>query len=183
MREVARHHRELIVATDDYRRTMASGIGVSTGEAAVLGQLLHEGALTPTLIGVRTGLTPASATALIDRLVSAGLVERMPHPDDRRRVLVELTASGRSAIQTMYSMFASDLEDALWRADPRLAADAELRSSLTELLRAMAASLRTRADDTACVRTTIDAATSADHPGRSTETGIHGDGSVVREVD
>jgi DNA-binding MarR family transcriptional regulator len=177
MREVARHLRELIVATDDYRRTMAASIDVSTGEAAVLGQLLHEGALTPTLIGARTGLTPASATALIDRLVSAGLVERTPHPDDRRRVLVELTAAGRSAIETMYSMFATDLEDALCRADPDLADDPERRASLTELLRAMAASLRTQADDTARARTTIHAAASAQHPARARSRGF------AREVD
>lgn len=50
MRDVAEHLRALIVASDDYRRTMATAVDVSTTEVAVLGQLLHEGALTPTLI-------------------------------------------------------------------------------------------------------------------------------------
>jgi DNA-binding MarR family transcriptional regulator len=152
MRDVAEHLRALIVASDDYRRTMAAGIDVSTTEAAVLGQLLHEGALTPTLIAARTGLTAGSATSLIDRLVSAGLVERTPHPDDRRRVLVDLTARGRSAIETMFALFASDLDDAVRRVEPRLARDPEPRRTLTELLHEMAMSLRSRADDASGVR-------------------------------
>jgi DNA-binding MarR family transcriptional regulator len=34
-------------------------------------------------------------TNAVDRLESAGLVERQPHPTDRRAVLVALTADGR----------------------------------------------------------------------------------------
>jgi DNA-binding MarR family transcriptional regulator len=158
MREVARHLRELIVATDDYRRAMAAGIDISTNEAAVLGELLHEGALSPTSIATRTGLTAGSATTLIDRLVSAGLVTRTPHPDDRRRVLVDLTPRGSAAIETMFSLFSSALDEALSRAAPHLADDSELRRSLIGLLREMAASLRTHADDPARIRASIEAA-------------------------
>jgi DNA-binding MarR family transcriptional regulator len=156
VRDVAQHLRALIVASDDYRRTMATGAGVSTTEAAVLGQLLHEGPLTPTFIAERTGLTAGSATSLIDRLVSAGLVERTPHPDDRRRVLVGLTAPGRSAIETMFSLFTADLDDAVRRVGPRLARDPELRRTLTDLLHEMATSLRARADDEQGVRAALD---------------------------
>ena len=147
MTEVARNLRELIVATDDYRRTMAAEIGVSTTEAAVLGQLLHEGPLTPSAVAARTGLTPASATALIDRLASAALVHRSPHPDDRRRVLVDLTRQGRTAIESMFSLFVSDLDEALERAEPRVIDDPELRRTLAGIFRAMAGSLRTHAGD------------------------------------
>ncbi len=164
MDEVARHLRELIVASDTYRRAMADGVDISTNEAAVLGELLHRGALTPTHIGARTGLTAASATALIDRLEAADLVERSAHPDDRRRVLVDLTARGRAAIETMFSLFTADLGEALWRVRPELADDPELRESLAELLRAMAASLHSRATDSARIRSTIDAATAAGGP-------------------
>jgi DNA-binding MarR family transcriptional regulator len=158
MREVARHLRELIVATDDYRRAMAAGIDISTNEASVLGELLHEGAQSPTSIATRTGLTAGSATTLIDRLVSAGLVTRTPHPDDGRRVLVDLSTRGRVAIETMFSLFASTLEDALSRAAPHLADDPELRRSFTGLFHEMATSLRTHAGDPARIRASIDAA-------------------------
>ena len=156
MREVAHHLRELIVASDDYRRAMAAGVDLSTNEAAVLGELLHQGELTPTRIAARTGLTAGSTTTLIDRLVSAGHVERAAHPEDGRRVLVGLTPRGRSAIKTMFALFASDLQDALEQADPGLAEDPERRAALIDLLSAMASSLR--AADPAHIRSSVRAA-------------------------
>jgi DNA-binding MarR family transcriptional regulator len=158
MREVAHHLRELIVATDVYRRAMAAGVDVSMNEGAVLGELLHEGDLTPTQIAARTGLTAGSTTTLVDRLVSAGLVGRSAHPEDRRRVLVGLTPKGRAAVETVFSLFVTDLEDALSQADPGLTADSQRRDSLTELFRAMASSLRARAAEPANIRSSIRAA-------------------------
>ncbi len=38
------------------------------------------------------------ATLVVDKLEAHGLVERRPHPDDRRRKLVTLTTAGREAI-------------------------------------------------------------------------------------
>jgi DNA-binding MarR family transcriptional regulator len=38
-------------------------------------------------------------TALVDAVSERGLVERQPHPDDRRRRLVVLTDDGRSQLQ------------------------------------------------------------------------------------
>lgn len=35
---------------------------------------------------------------IVDKLEAHGLVERRPHPDDRRRKLVTLTAAGHQAI-------------------------------------------------------------------------------------
>ncbi|HEY2192905.1 MAG TPA: MarR family winged helix-turn-helix transcriptional regulator, partial [Actinomycetospora sp.] len=127
-------------------------------EADVLGELLHQGDVTPTQIAARTGLTAGSATTLIDRLVSAGLVARAAHPEDGRRILVGLTPRGRSAIDTMFSLFAADLENALSQADPALATDSQRRDSLTELLRAMASSLRARAADPARIQSSVRAA-------------------------
>lgn len=158
MRDLAEHLRALIVASDDYRRTMAGGLDISTTEAAVLGHLLHDGPLTPMDIARRTSLTAGSATTLVDRLVSAGLVERAPHPGDRRRVFVDLTGRGRSAIETMFGLFAADLDEAVRRVKPRLAGDPELRRTLTGLLHEMATSLRTRAEDRSRVRVALEAA-------------------------
>ena len=44
-------------------------------------------------LGRRLGVTSASATVLVDRLVAAGHLRRSPHPTDRRRVTLELTES------------------------------------------------------------------------------------------
>jgi DNA-binding MarR family transcriptional regulator len=155
MHELARRVRELIVASDSYRRTMAAGIDLSTTEAAVLGHLLHDGPQTPSVVSARAGLTPAAGTSLLDRLERGGVVARGPHPRDRRSLLVDLTPRGRAAITAMFSMFSEDILHALARSDPRLDEDPELRGILTELLGGMAAALRARAGDTAGVRAAI----------------------------
>jgi DNA-binding MarR family transcriptional regulator len=40
------------------------------------------------------------ATLIVDKLEAHGLVERRPHPDDRRRKLVALTPAGHHAVET-----------------------------------------------------------------------------------
>ncbi len=45
-------------------------------------------------IGSRLQVHPTSVTSLVNRLVQDGLVERLPHPTDRRTTLVQLTTRG-----------------------------------------------------------------------------------------
>lgn len=47
-------------------------------------------ALSPKQIISHLGLSSGSGTALLDRLESAGFIRRVPHPSDRRSVLIEL---------------------------------------------------------------------------------------------
>ena len=49
---------------------------------------------TPTAIATVLGRTTGGMTLALDRLEAAGWVRRAPHPDDRRRILVELTPDG-----------------------------------------------------------------------------------------
>lgn len=49
-----------------------------------------------------TGLSSAATTTLIDRLERKGFVQRVRDLDDRRRVLVEMTADGRARVGRYY---------------------------------------------------------------------------------
>lgn len=49
----------------------------------------------PTAIASTLGRTTGGMTLTLDRLEGAGLVRRTRHPDDGRRVVIELTAKGR----------------------------------------------------------------------------------------
>lgn len=135
------------MASDHYRQTTAAALGVGVGESAVLGHLLHNGPQTPSLIAARVGLTPASTTALIDRMEAVQLVVRTRNPRDRRSVLVSLTDLGHDAMSALYAMFSADISRALDRADPRIRSDPELRAVLGELIDQIAAALRERAGD------------------------------------
>ncbi|PHX60902.1 MAG: MarR family transcriptional regulator [Actinobacteria bacterium] len=60
--------------------------------------LLHfskRGALPMRTIGSRLQVHQTSVTNAVDRLEAASLVQRIPHPTDRRATLVELTRTGR----------------------------------------------------------------------------------------
>jgi DNA-binding MarR family transcriptional regulator len=77
--------------------TVTPAGGWSDSAAATLSALYHfPGHPTVDRLGQVVGLTHSGAVRLVDRLVGAGLVERVPGPDRRSRS-VRLTASGRRA--------------------------------------------------------------------------------------
>lgn len=54
--------------------------------------------LSSTEIATRLLVTTASMTSLLDTLERRRLVARVPHPSDRRKVLVEITDDGRETV-------------------------------------------------------------------------------------
>src|SRR6185437_15270480 len=50
-----------------------------------------------TLAGL-LGVKPSATGRMVDRLVSAGLIDRMPHPTSRRELLAALTTRGRDVV-------------------------------------------------------------------------------------
>jgi DNA-binding MarR family transcriptional regulator len=77
----------------------ALGFRLGAGRGKILFQLRH-GAMTLGELAEAAGVDAPYATLIVDKLEAHGLVERQPHPDDRRRKLVTLTVQGRDAIAT-----------------------------------------------------------------------------------
>lgn len=101
--ELARAVRELVLAAERFRVRWARDIlGVGGTELITLGTVLLEGPQTPSQLAARAGITTASATELLDRLTQVGLVQRAPHPNDRRKVLVSLTPRASTAVRKIY---------------------------------------------------------------------------------
>jgi DNA-binding MarR family transcriptional regulator len=113
----------------------ALGFGLGGGRGKVLFQL-RDGPATLGQLAEANGVDAPYATLIVDKLEAHGLVERRPHPDDRRRKLVALTAAGRDAIATA---------DAIWLRPPRAIKDlspdelGQLTGLLTRLLEVDAA--------------------------------------------
>jgi DNA-binding MarR family transcriptional regulator len=57
--------------------------------------------LPPKVIGERLLLTSGSITSLLDTLERRGFVRREPHPDDRRKLLVNITDEARKFVDLM----------------------------------------------------------------------------------
>jgi DNA-binding MarR family transcriptional regulator len=74
--------------------------GLSSGEWKTLGHLTHTGPpyrRSPGKLAERAELSSGAMTNRLDRLEAAGLVRRLPDPDDRRGTQIELTPAGRKA--------------------------------------------------------------------------------------
>jgi DNA-binding MarR family transcriptional regulator len=57
--------------------------------------LAHAGMMQPSDIGIRMGISKPNVSALIDKLIVLGYVERRPDERDRRVIHIALTARGR----------------------------------------------------------------------------------------
>jgi DNA-binding MarR family transcriptional regulator len=76
--------------------------GLNRGDVGVLSALRIAGPpnqLSPTRLFKGLMLSSAGITNRLDRLEKRGLVQRSRDPNDRRGVLVELTAEGRSVLE------------------------------------------------------------------------------------
>jgi DNA-binding MarR family transcriptional regulator len=92
---------------------LARGIGASPMEFRAMDHLQAQGELTPGDLGERLHLSSGAVTALVDRLVRLGWVERVPHPRDRRSVLVRpAKPASESLAMPIYMALAKDLERA-----------------------------------------------------------------------
>jgi MarR family transcriptional regulator, 2-MHQ and catechol-resistance regulon repressor len=72
------------------------GNGFADNEYAVASWLNICGEATPTELAADLGMKPTTLTAVIERLVTKGLVRRLANPDDGRSYVVELTAKGKA---------------------------------------------------------------------------------------
>lgn len=46
-------------------------------------------------------VAPSTTGRMVDRLVTAGLIDRQPHPESRRELVVELTVRGREVVEAV----------------------------------------------------------------------------------
>jgi DNA-binding MarR family transcriptional regulator len=70
------------------------------GEAFVLHYIsMHDGNVIPSEISKEMGISSARIAATLNSLESKGMITRMIDVSDRRRILVELTSSGKEQVE------------------------------------------------------------------------------------
>jgi DNA-binding MarR family transcriptional regulator len=74
------------------------GDGLTPMQWAVLAKLLEIGRTSQTALGRAVAMDAATVKGTVDRLVARGLVLRLQDAEDRRKLLVDLTAEGREAV-------------------------------------------------------------------------------------
>lgn len=90
--------RRILRATELYGRTLAQTVGLTPVQLRVMQILLNEGEVTPKRISKQMGVSPATISTLLDRLVAKSMIQRERSTVDRRQIHIVLTAKGREAV-------------------------------------------------------------------------------------
>lgn len=83
-------------------KAVAGRFGLQSTELEALDLIFLRKRATAGELAEATGLTTGAVTALIDRLVRAGYVERLPDPKDRRKVVVRIIPQSIKEIKAFY---------------------------------------------------------------------------------
>lgn len=94
--------RLLGAANDMADQAVADYLGINRTDARCLGIIERLGGVTAGRLARESGLSTGAVTTVLDRLERAGLARRASDPDDRRRVLVEMTPAARRANVALY---------------------------------------------------------------------------------
>src|SRR5579862_9908161 len=103
MKDIFMDLRRIMRAMDVYSRQLSDSHGLTGPQMLCLREIALQGALTTGALALAVALSPATLTGILDRLEVRGLVSRERRPEDKRRVLVSLTALGRQMAQELPS--------------------------------------------------------------------------------
>jgi len=90
--------RRILRATELYGRELAQAAGLTAVQFRVLQLVSERGHCTATEISHRMGVSQATVTSLVDKLVRRGMVERQRSQKDRRQTNIVMTDKGQAAI-------------------------------------------------------------------------------------
>lgn len=109
---------KLLLVTSLFKQDMArafAGTPLTESRLTLLWTLALSGPSTQQALSEALSVTPRNVSGLVDALEEHGYLERIPHPSDRRAVLVQLTARGDEVMTRMRQDHA-ELDDQLRNA-------------------------------------------------------------------
>ena len=93
----------------------AKRLGVNRTDLHCLNAIENAGGMTAGELAGAAGLTTGAVTGVIDRLERAGYARRVPDPEDRRRVKLEVTPEFYERAAEIWAPLAADWRAALSR--------------------------------------------------------------------
>ncbi|MBD3846532.1 DNA-binding MarR family transcriptional regulator [Bosea sp. OAE752] len=89
-----------------FQQTIGPG-GPTPTQFAALSRLAASKEISQNQLGRLTAMDPATIKGVITRLAERGLVERLPDPNDQRRVLIRLSDQGRALMPELFARAAA----------------------------------------------------------------------------
>jgi len=135
--------RLLGAANDVADQAVADFLGINRTDARCLEIIERLGGATAGRLARESGLSTGAVTTVLDRLERAGLARRTSDPEDRRRVVVEITPAARQANEQLYRpLVAAATERMLRYSEEELALLREYHRASRELTEAHAERVR-----------------------------------------
>ena len=88
-----------VVMTISARATSQVGESLTIAQFRTLVILSNQGPVNLATLAGLLGVQPSATGRMVDRLVAADLIDRLPHPTSRRELLATLTDRGRDVVQ------------------------------------------------------------------------------------
>lgn len=101
--EVANRLRPVLLRLGRALRREAGELGISGGQAALLGTIRAHPELSVRELAAREGMSAPALSGYVDRMQAAGWLERERDPLDGRRVRLRLTRNGKRAVRSLRS--------------------------------------------------------------------------------
>jgi DNA-binding MarR family transcriptional regulator len=92
--------RRVIRAVDMHSKKLSQEYNITGPQALVLREIMATKEVTPSELARRVSLSQATITDIVNRLEARSYVTRVPGKDDRRKVILEITAAGKQLIKT-----------------------------------------------------------------------------------
>ncbi|MEU0570590.1 MarR family transcriptional regulator [Nonomuraea sp. NPDC005983] len=126
-RDVCKLVHQFAQRLDVHVRRIAEEVGLTPTQVVALRELSEP--ITARELATRMSCEPSNATFVLDRLEQQGLLERRPHPTDRRAKQIILTPAGERC--------RADVVERLGAQSPLVTLSADQQDTLRELLRAL----------------------------------------------
>lgn len=130
MRRPPNHRREILFQLSDVARAMRTYIdqcarehGMTRAQWGVLVRLERQEGMTQAEMADALEIQPISLVRLIDKLCEQSLVERRPHPRDRRANRLYLTDKGRATLTLLIPIGKEIAADVLAQLDDAAVSD------------------------------------------------------------
>ena len=108
-------------ACDTMDEAAVEHMGINRSDGRCLDIIQERGAVSAGELADALGLSPGAITTLVDRLERDGMVRRQHDPDDRRKVVIELTDLANQAVYELYGPLAEGYEWLFSRTPEQLA--------------------------------------------------------------
>lgn len=129
---------EFVSALEANRRRIAEDAGLTATELRAIFHIARTVSITPKELATYLSMTTGAVTAISRRLVDAGLLHRIDHPDDRRSLYLELTPHGHDVMANIHSDFNTMIADSTSSLSPKQL------DEFTSALRTVAEEVRAR---------------------------------------